>query len=395
MKPTQSFELVARTMVLRSDKPNKGVTAIPAANPHQMNRVRGFTLGGTEVIVAKREGKAGMEFSKLLGGKTYAIAADACAAVYEKDEVGKPTRVQKKEDGVPLFSASGFYLLSSKEYPAVDLSRALVHLPDGATDQMLVLAEDAVPHRESVEDEMALDLFQVRLLQQLDDARNPLRAHVQAANRARKRGIDAAIAEAEDADSPYGGVTYTELPLSPKDGNPFVFIQARSGAEMRSHLLARDALDDVGGKSVRRFFSAKDAVLQFLRTPFFAEISGWVAAGRVVELATYSGHSMRTSVTFKGKIQKEREAPGLYGDSPLIRGASTGWVKAIVTTMFSKHPGFPLQDYPDLHFVASARQAEMGLNRKGSGWAPPQPLVYVPDAFAETTAPTAAAGASA
>ena len=370
-------------MVLRGDQPNRGITAVPAANPHQMNRVRGRTLGGTEVIVAKRDGKAGMEFSKLLGGKIYAIAADACSAVYEKDEAGNPTRVQKKEDGLPLFSASGFYLLSSKEYPAVDLSRALVHLPDGATDQMLVLAEDAVPHVEQIADEMALDLFQVRLLQQLDDARNPLAVHLKAANRVRKRGIDAAIAEAEDTGAPYGGVAYAELPLSPKDGNPFVLIQARSDADVRSHILTRDAMDEVSGKPVRRFFLAKDAMLRWGHTPFFAEISGWVAAGRPVELATYSGHAMRTSVTFKGKIQKERETPGLYGDGPFIRGASAGWVKAIVTTMFSKHPGFPLQDYPDLHFVAAARQVEMGLNRKGAGRTPPQPLVYALDAFAK------------
>ena len=380
MKPMAKFDMVSRTLIVRSEKPNKPLTALASNNSHQMDRIVGFAPDGQPVVVAKRSGKAGVEFTKLQSGKVFAVAADACSPVMEKDEAGKSTKTQKTEDGAKLFSASGFYLLSSKEYPAVDIDTRYVHLSDATGEMALTVSDAQIASMKHIRvtSDMDLDILASALEADLGDEHNPLTRFVEGANRARKRTIDTAKAEAEDADETYGGVEFKELPLSNKDGNPFLMLRiVLSEDKVLQASVLREAVTEKDDKRIREYFTAEQAMERFMQSPTWTKLAQWVEAGNSADVMVVQGTAMRTSVMFRNKVLAQKTTPKATGDGPFIRGASEGWVKAVMTTMFSRHPAFPQQDYDSLHFVAALRQAEMGMNKKADGgFELPQPILY-------------------
>lgn len=379
-KPLRRHDLVSRTMVVHSGKPNKPLEALEAPNPHQMNRVRGFTLDGQPVVVAQRPGKGGMDFNKLLGGKVFAVAADAVSPVMEKDAQGKPTKTQKTEDGVPLYSCSGFYSWSTREYPALSMFYAFSMLIEQGS-KALLLSEDQLMAREVLELESPLDLelLESALVQALGDERNLVRQHDEAINRRRKRAIESAKADAEDQGETYTGVDYAELATSIKDGNPFVLCAWQSAGDKSSAVLLREHFVGDDERPRSEYFNAEQAVLLFRQSPEWARLERALEQGPV-RFAFAQGNLMRTSPSFR-RACEEVLAPGstkVYGDAVYMRGAASGWTRALAKLMFSTHPSFPATDYDSLHYVAALRQAEVGLDKEGDSgrWSVPKAIHY-------------------
>ena len=190
MQAAQKYDFLVRSTIIRSEKPNKGLDAVQAATQHQMNRVTGFLPDGTQIVVAQRPGRGGMDFNKLLGGKVYAVAADGMSPVYEKDAEGKPTKNQKKEDGLPLYSSSGFYLLSSKEYPALDMLECFTLLQEhGERVLMLTTEQILARQRFSLTSDLDLEILTGSFEEALADDRNFVARFDEAMNKKRRRGI--------------------------------------------------------------------------------------------------------------------------------------------------------------------------------------------------------------
>jgi hypothetical protein len=371
--------MLARTLIVRAEKPGKPLDVQPAKSEHQTNRVRGFTLEGEPVVVAQRTSKAGVDFNKLLGGKVYAVAADACAPVMEKDDQGKPTKKQKTEDGALLYSCSGFYCLSSKDYPALELSCPWALLLErGAKALLLSPAQLQGRKRLRLEDcDLDLELLQAELEQALDDAHCLVRGHDDAVNRKRRRAIDAARAEAEDQGEAYAGVDFATLSSSPKDGNPFVMYVWEGEHDAGSGLVLRE--QTFGGEkfATTEYYSAEQAVALFRQSPAWERLERALEDGSV-EFSFVRGNLMRTSISFRRKCEQAL-APGSaasFGDAAFIRGAAAGWVRSACAILYSQHPLFPGKDYDSLHYVAALRQAEMGLDRHEDRWGTPQPIHY-------------------
>lgn len=385
MYPEQKYELTIRSVVLRGEKANKALDAVQAPNPNQMHRVTAFMPDNQQVVVAQRPGKGGMDFNKLLGGKVYAVAADGMSPVFEKKD-GKATKVQKQEDGKPLYSSSGFYLLSSKDYPALDIFEAYTLL-DEKGEHVLALTETqlAARQRQVLSSELDFDLLQMALKDGLDDKLNLVSRNDEAMNRKRRRGIEAAQNEALDADEKYAGVAFKELAVSKKDGNPFVAYAFQNGDEQRyGFILRRVDIEDPDrddGRIITKYLSPEEAVDAFSQTENGIELARLLAAETEVVFSFVQGHEMRTSVSFRRKVENVLAAPPektQFGDGVYIVSALAQWTKAIVGTMFSMHPTFPLADYDSHHYVVGLRQAEIGMNKKpdGSGWIPPKALSY-------------------
>ncbi|MNR71571.1 hypothetical protein D3C71_22020 [compost metagenome] len=381
LNPTQKFDLVIRSAILRGEKPTKGIEATLAANENQMNRVVAY-LDGQKVVVAQRHGKGGMDFNKLLGGKVFAVAADGLSPVFVKGPDKKPTREQKLEDGLPLFSSSGFYLLSSKEYPAVMMAEAFTRVFDKGEKVMLVSSEQlAARQRFELESEMDWELMLAALQEQLDDSHNYVAALDADMNKKRRRGIDSAKTQAEDDDEKYEGVDFAELAVSKKDGNAFVLFSfqvegetPRSGSLMREY----EGMDDQD-RPTTVYEDAETSAQRFAAGADARHILAALEAGKKVSFAFVQGHVMRTSVSFRRKAENVLAAPSdkaQYGDAVYILAALNGWVKGIVSVMHSMHPNFPTKDYDAHHYVVACRQAEVGMMKREGGWQPPKALAY-------------------
>lgn len=378
-KTQTKFDLISRSTILRSDKPNKGLEAIEAPNPNQMNRIVGYLSDGTKVVVAQRPGKGGMDFNKIMGGKVYAVAADALSPVYEKGEDRKPTKVQKTEDGMPLYSSSGFYLLSSKDYPALDMGEFYTKLISRGT-QVLLLSEAQLAARQSMtlESELELDMLAMALTEALSDDKNLVSRFDPAINTKRRRGIERAKEECEDAGETYSGVQFTELAVNKKDGNPFVLLSWRVGNSPAQEMLVlreREKIND-DGRVMGEYFNAEEAVAAFQAGKDYARLVAEIEAGNTVEVSWVQGHLMRTSVSFRRKVENvlaEPDEKTRYGDAVYIKGALKTWCKGLAMLMHSQHPNFPQADYEAHPYVAAVRQAEIGMTKKldGSGWNPP------------------------
>jgi hypothetical protein len=382
LKQIQSFDLVAKSAIVRSDKPTKGLDAHAAATQQQMNRVSGFLLEGAPIVVAQRPGKGGMDFNKLVGGKVFAVGVDGFSPVFTKDAEGEPTKTQKMENGLPLYSTSGFYLLSSKEYPALDLFEAYALLLDRG-QHVLLVSTDQLAARETMTlaDELDLDVLQGQLMALLDDAHNRVAVFDAPSNLKRKRGIARAKEEAEDAGEPYAGVAFKELAVSPKDGNPAVVLSYRlPSGEMRSTHVIRQSEEQGDRGPVLVFYTAEEAVTRFADSRAYRDIESVVNAGESVEVGFVQGHLLRTSVSFRRKAENILALPAdkrRYGDAVFVDGALAGWTRAQVAVMFSQHPNFPAQDYDSHHYVVALRQAEIGMNKKPEGgWQAPKAVHY-------------------
>lgn len=384
MNPLRNYELTVRSTVLRGEKPTVGLKATEAANPNQMNRVVGFLPDGTQVIVAQRPGKGGMDFNKLMGGKVFAVAADGVSPVFEKGEDKKPTKIQKKEDGLPLYSSSGFYLMSSKEYPAMDIVEAYTLLRDNG-NQVWLLTEKQLAARQkmTLSSDMDLDLLIAAIKVSLSDEHNLVARFDAETNKKRERTIrrareDAEVA-AEDGGDPYAGVEFMPLAVSKKDGNPFVlFCWMVNGADPKMGAVTREleTIDD--GRKIAKYLTVDEAVAHFETTAGYRELAAALEAGKVVDFSFAQGHVMRTSVSFRRKAEnvlKEVDKPA-YGDAVYIHAALKGWTKGLLSILQSQHPNFPMADYDAHHYVAACRQAEIGMDKKDGKWTPPAGLQY-------------------
>lgn len=382
LKPEQNFDLVIPSCIIGGEGLNKPVDAQPSSNPNQMNRVAGTLLpSGEKVIIAHRPGKGGVDFNKLIGGKALVLAADGVSPVLEKEEKnGK--KDQKVEDGRPLFSASGFYLLSSRTYPALHVQTAFTKLRDNG-ETVLVLTPEQIKaaSRQLIADDMDFEIFRSALVAALEDDNNLCAQFDEGTNRRRARGIERARTDAEDAGEPYSGVDFKELAVSHKDGNPFVLLTWRvaGSTEVNTAYVLREetAIDDSIGRIVTRYFSAEDAVSRFFEAGQGAALLEHVSNGASVELSFAQGHVMRTSVSFRRTVTRVNEDPKPYGDGVYIRAALQSWTKGIVALMQSQHPAFPQSDYDAHYYVAFCRQAEVGMNKNAQDkWTPPQATTY-------------------
>lgn len=379
------FDFVVPTTIIRGEKANRGVEAIPSANPHQMNRIVGFLPDGTKVLVAQREGRGGMDFNKLMGGKVYAVAADGFSPVKEKGPDGKATGAQKLEDGLPLYSSSGFYSLSNKDYPALDIRKTFMRLlPSG--EQMLLVAPEALDHRQvlTLSSDLDVELLLDMLAGALDDSANLVAEHDAAINKKRELALRRAREDAEANSEDFTGPAFEPCLVSKKDGNPLVLLvwKTESGS-VDSATIARETevVDPDTSRPVMKYLTAREAVDNFQLGKAFQRLSDEVAAGRSVQLTYVVGHIMRCSVSFRRKVQEVFQLPKekpLFGDAAFIRGARDGWVLSIVSILHSQHPQFPREDYEVHHYVAMAHQGEIGMSKKteGTGWLPPSAVTY-------------------
>lgn len=376
------FDLVVKSTILRGEKANKGLDAQQAPNEHTMNRVIGYLADGKKVAIAKRPGKGGVDFTKLLGGKVYAVAADGTSPVFEKDEKGQPTKIQKMEDGLPLFSSSGFYLLSSKEYPALKIGEYYSLLREQGSEVVLVSEEQiAATQRFQLESELDLGLLETAALEALDDKHNLVAEFDGPINRKRNRAITDAINAAQDEDEEYEGAKFVECQVSKRDGNPaLVLFWQVEGQPMESILVLRETMVMSAKENlVPTPLSAEDAWNIFKNSADYADLFKLVDSGAHVTAGFIPAHLMRTSVMFRRKVEnvlKEPEGKALYGDAVFIQGVMRGWCKSIVSFLHSRHPKFPMQDYPAHHYVVALRQSEIGMNKRGDsgGWYPPEPV---------------------
>lgn len=384
MSTKKKFDLTVRSTIIRSEKPNKGLDAVEAPNPHQMNRIIGFLPDGTRAIIAQRPGKGGMDFNKLMGGKVFAVAADGISPVYEKDKDQKPTKNIKVEDGLPLYSSSGFYLMSSKDYMALDMMECYTRLLNRGLQVLLVTdAQLRASQRVTLESELDLEMLGAQLVELLGDEHNMLSRFDADINKKRKRGIERAKEEAEDANEEYSGVAFSELSVSKKDGNPFLMLSWKVGGQTHSFNLMREQ-EFPGEKDrvITKYYTADEALAECAKSKAYKALEAELAAGRGVEVCLTQGHVMRTSVSFRRKCENVLAAgtdKPLYGDAVYIHGALMGWTRGLVSVLHSMHPNFPAADYDAHHFVAAVRQAEIGMSKKGdgSGWNPPQ-IVHHP-----------------
>lgn len=374
------FDLVVRSTIIRSEKPNKGLEAIQAATQHQMNRIIGFLPDGTKAIIAQRPGRGGMDFNKILGGKVFAVAADGTSPVFEKDKDGKPTKTQKVEDGLPLYSSSGFYMLSSKEYPALDMAEYYSVLRNEG-EQVILVSDAQLKNVEHIVLESDMDLemdFKVKALAALADDQNLVSRFDSGINNKRRRGIERARDDAQDAGEAYQGVEFKDLVVSPKDGNPAIiaYWQVEGEKFERALILRERPLDVESPHGAMEYLDNQGAWDEFCTTPGYARISSALDAGKKVTLHFVQAHVMRTSVSFRRKVVNVMAEPAdkpQYGDAVYIKGALKGWCRAIVGILHSQHPNFPQADYEAHHYVATVRQAEIGMSKKADqqGWLPP------------------------
>lgn len=385
MNPLKKYELLVRSTVLRGEKPTKGLDATIAPNPNQMNRLVGYLPDGTKVVVAQRPGKGGMDFNKLLGGKVFAVAADGMSAVYEKDKDGKATKIQKKEDGLPLYSSSGFYTMSSKDYPALEIIEAYTLLR-GNGALVWILTEKNLEDRQkfNVSSEIDLDLALAAIKGALSDDNNLVARFDAEINKKRERTLrrakeDADAAVEEGTGEPYAGAEYVQLAVSKKDGNPFVlFCWTADGAEPKMGAVTREREIQEEGRTVSKFLTADEALEHFTTTQGYMDLQAAVQAGKTVNLSFARGHIMRTSVSCRRKAEnvlKELEKTA-YGDAVYIVSAVKAWTKGLLSVMHSQHPKFPADDYDAHHYVTSVRQAEIGMNKVEGKWTPPSGLHY-------------------
>jgi hypothetical protein len=371
--------LVAKSVILTGEKPNVGIKAFPSPNPNQPHRICAY-LDGKPVMVAKRSGNGGLDINKLASGKIYAVAADAFSPVYEKDANGKPTKVQKLHDGMPLFSASGFYVMSSRDYPAVLLEQPLVKLLDkGEALAMVTRQQLQQTQRHIIFNEFELELFEQAILELLQDEHNLVSRFDADFNKRRKRAIQRAQEEAEDNGETYAGVEYQELSVSKRDGAPAVVLGWKSSSgQWADHLVLRqgEVQNDDPAELVKRlkYFEPQEALEHFQGSAVGRALRSAVAAGRTVEVFVTPAHLMRTSVSFKRKVANFDNGVMKkgFGDAVFIEAAQQGWVKALVSVLQMLHPEFPRQDYETLHYVAAPRQAEVQMV-KASDDAPARP----------------------
>lgn len=373
IKSTKKYDLLVKTAIITGEKPTKAPEGTLAANQHQLNKLVGFLPTGEKVLVAQRPGKGGMDFTKLVGGKIYAVAADSITPVLEKDKDGKVIKgKQRSEDGLPYYTTSGFYSLSTKDMPSVKIYEAYTLLRNEQGDSFYQITDAQLQSSKHITVEDVVNdstTLLDALTEWLDDKYNLCKEFDTDSNKKRNRRIQSATQEAEDNDEEYKGIAYKELAVSAKDGNPFVMLTFRVGDRVVEYMATRDQRVTTEKQlTVVAPVSAVDSVQIFAQSAFYQEIQNLAMGGVPVTVNMVQGHVMRTSVAFKRKVEnlktktpQERQ----YGDSVFLVSALQQWTKGVVNIMYSFHPSFPTKDYEALYYVAAIRQAELGMTKLG------------------------------
>lgn len=378
------FDLTIRSAIVRSEKPSKALAAIPAPNPNQMNRVIGFLESGEKVVIAQRPGKGGMDFNKIMGGKIFAIAADGLSPVYEKVD-GKATKNIKQEDGVPLYSSSGFYLMSSKDYPALEMLNCYTKLRNEGNEVLIVTDEQLEETLEmDLEGELDLEMLCEAMQEYLSDERNIVAKFDAEINKKRSRAVQRAKEECEDRDEAYAGVTFEPLEVSKKDGNPFVALSFHKsdGTPVTFEILREEEVENPDyddGRRMLKYYTPAEAIERLRESKLYQGLARLIDNQGKVHVWMTQGNVLRTSVSFRRKVENflaADETKKLYGDAVYIDGAMKGWCKGLVSVLHSMHPNFPSLDYDAHHYVAAVRQSELGMDKIGDKWTPPQVVSY-------------------
>lgn len=367
---TKQYDMTVRSAILTSEKPGKGFEVIAAENQHQLNKLIGHLPSGEKIIVGLRPGKGGMDFNKVAGGKIYAVAVDGFSPVYEKDGEGKPDyNKQKTENGLPYYTGSGLYMLSSKEYPALMIQEVYGNLVNQGTHlQMVTQAQLEAFTEYTVAEDMDIDFLHLEI--QMALSLPPLvAAFDEEINKRRKRGISRAKEEAEDNGSTYDGVEFSELKASPRDGSNILLLAVKSGEEVKEFVISREVEEKVDGVTQLRYVDDEALYEYILNSPVMLELKELVSSGKTAQVRAVNGYLMRTSVAFRRKIENYRasgassENATRYGDAVYIYGALKGWTKSLIAVMHSMHPYFPTKDYEAHHYVVAPRQAEIGMQK--------------------------------
>jgi hypothetical protein len=215
----------------------------------------------------------------------------------------------------------------------------------------------------------------------LGDDMNLVSKFDEAINKKRMRGIERAQQEAEDNGDAYSGVTFKEVQVSKKDGNPFVLYawSSSSGAKGTGSITRQQEVTSDSERPMTRYFDATEAMGLFTSSDDFKKMMKELAAGNEVKFGWAQGHVMRTSVSFRRKAENVFAAPPekqQYGDAVYIQAALKHWTKGLLSVMHSLHPNFPAADYDAHHYVVACRQAEVGMNKAGGKWTVPQGVGY-------------------
>jgi hypothetical protein len=387
MNQLKKFDFTIKSGIIRGDKdkPYVGLEAVLAPNVNKMNQIVGYLESGTKVIISQRPGKGGMDFNKLLGGKVYAVASDGMSPVYEKDAEGKKTKIQKKEEGLPFFSSSGFYSLSSKDYPALNIYKAYTLLRDKG-DKVWIITPNQINEKVKrvMPDMIHFGVLCQELTTTLGDEYNLVKGYDAAVNSKRERMIRRAKEDAEELAEAYVGAEYTELSVSKKEGNPFIMYGYQiDGEEIKKGVILREAeiqdetRDD--GLMVTQYYTPEEAVERFVQSKAGISIKDALEAGKPVTFGFCQGHVMRTSVSFRKKMVNfyDPKADNRHGEGVYISTALSGWTLGIIALMQSQHPKFPVEDYDAHHYVALPRQAEVGMNKnENKSFGDPQGIHY-------------------
>lgn len=136
---------------------------------------------------------------------------------------------------------------------------------------------------------------------------------------------------------------------------------------------------EIEGRPVTRYFTPAEAMTAFAESAEFAQLKKEFDADHTVTFGWAQGHVMRTSVSFRRKVENVLAAPPekpQYGDAVYIQAALKNWTRGLLSVMQSQHPNFPQADYDAHHYVVASRQAEVGMNKSGERWTSPQALTY-------------------
>lgn len=380
-------KIIANTAIILPDSSGGAIRAEISSHPSKPSYVLG-RVGDLDVAVAWA-GKGGVEINKLASGRVLAVAADGFRPAYEKDEQGRPTKNQKKHGGRPLYLASGFYLMSTKDYTAHTILSGYMRLmEEGSLLAYLEPQSAGRTHALASRDDL-LDLHR-ELVSHLKEEGGVVTDFDEVVNKRRQRLIRRAQEDAED-----GGVAleplvqYRQLAADPKDCSPCVVLFWRDAQGRVVEAIVQRRIDRRQGLGPEMalgqdFVSAKEAAAAFWGGESGSSLSRAVKAGHETRVFVAKGWVYRTSVAFKKKVasvMQSRQAPST-GEGVWIEAAHKGWVMGYASILSMLHPQFPHKDYDTLHYVAAPRQAEMEMEQTEAGLRP-RAIVYDAAALAK------------
>ncbi|MCX8017331.1 MAG: hypothetical protein N2690_05460 [Rhodocyclaceae bacterium] len=354
---------IAKTSIVSAPN-NGGIKVELSTHPAKPHYVLGL-VDGQEVAIALA-GKGGVDINKLASGRVLALAADGFRPAFEKEAAQSGPKEQKTHNGRPLFLASGFYLLSTKDYPAHCILQGYMRLLDEG-ERLAIVTEKSLRQAGVFTLSGRDDLlrFHEWAVQALDDAHNFLHRFDADVNKRKARILRRAQEDAEDAGEVLQAVELKPLAADAKDGSAALLLLWHRNGQPQSHLVRRHievARDEPLAADARLVFAPpKEAMAAFWRTPAGGELASTVKSGKPINLVAVRGCVMRTSVSARKKIDNARHSTEQHGEAVWLRAALQGWVRGMAPVLSMQHPEFPRKDYDVLHYVAAPRQAEIEL----------------------------------